>query len=125
MGKNNFGDFLKEQRLKAGYGLRSFADAIEMQPSNLSSVEHGRIPPPQGRDILTGIAETLGLKKGSNGWNMLFDLAVEGKDTKLPQDVTAFAKSNTGIPVLLRTIENKKLTKGELKKLTAYIHENY
>ena len=121
----NFGEFLKKQRLKTGYGLRSFADAIEMQPSNLSNIEHGRIPSPQGQDILTRIAETLGFKKGSKEWNALFDLAVEGKDMKLPQDVTAFAKNNAGIPVLLRTIENKKLTKWELKKLTAYIHENY
>lgn len=111
--------------MKAGYGLRSFAVAIEMQPSNLSNVEHDRIPPPQDKNILTRIADTLGLKKGSTERHKLFDFSVQHKDMKLPQDVVSFAKGNAGIPVLLRTIENEKLTKRKLKELTAYINENF
>ena len=61
MGKpSTFAEYLRACRLEAGYGLRAFAEAIEMQPPNLSNIEHGRANPPQDRTTLTKIADTLG-----------------------------------------------------------------
>lgn len=121
----SFGEYLRQWRLKAGYGLRSFAIAIGMQPSNLSNIEHGRLPPPQDIEVLKLIAETLGLLKGSDEYSLFFDLAVKHKEGALPPDVTSYAAKTPGIPVLFRTIENKKLSERELRELAEYIREKY
>ncbi len=126
MGKmDEFGAFLRESRLKAGYGLRFFAAAIEIQPSNLSNIEHGRIPPPQAPEMLARIAEALGFEERSAEWQNLFDLAVNHKEAALPGDVARYAGSTPGIPILLRTIQNKKLSEDELIELTDYIQQGY
>lgn len=117
-----FGEYLRVCRLKAGYGLRVFAEAIEMQPSNLSNVEHGRIPPPQDLGALTRIAETLGFPEGSKGRERLFDLAVAHKRRALPADVAAFAAKTPGIPVILRTLQNRRFSRKEIEDLTRYIN---
>ncbi len=120
-----FGEYLRKCRLKAGYGLRSFAVTIGMQPSNLSNIEHGRLPPPQDARVLEFIAETLGMSKGSKEYSLFFDLAVKHKGVALPPDVASYAEKTPGIPVLLRTIENKKLSEKDLRELTEYIRVKY
>ena len=123
--KLTFGEYLRQLRLKANYGLRSFATAIEMQPSNLCNIEYGRTTPPQDKETLKLIATTLGLESGSKEWNTLFDLAVKHKHGALPADVAKYGGTTPGIPVLLRTIENKKLSKKELEDLTDYVNRRY
>ncbi len=119
--KQTFGEFLRAQRLKAGFGLRTFAEAAELQPSNLSNIEHGRIPPPQNRKTLARLADLLNFPAGAPERERLFDLAAEGKG-RPPADVAAFAAQTPGIPVLLRTIENKRLTREELARVAAYVN---
>lgn len=114
-----FGEFLRAQRIRAGFGLRAFAEKAGMQASNLSNMEHGRIPPPQERAILESLAELLGLADEDRA--RLFDLAVAGRE-RLPADVATFAARTPGIPVLLRTIENRGLGRAELEKLTKYVN---
>lgn len=123
--KLTFGEYLRKLRLRVNYGLRSFATAIEMQPSNLCNIEYGRTAPPQDEETLKLMAETLGLDPGSGEWNTLFDLAVKHKEGSLPADVAGYARKTPGIPILLRTIENKKLSKKELQELTDYINWHY
>lgn len=123
--KLTFGEYLRQLRLKVNYGLRSFATAIEMQPSNLCNIEYGRTTPPQDKETLKLIATTLGLESGSKEWNTLFDLAVKHKHGALPADVAKYGGTTPGIPVLLRTIENKKLSKKELQDLTDYVNRRY
>jgi transcriptional regulator with XRE-family HTH domain len=120
--QQTFGEYLRASRLKAGYGLRVFAEAIEMQPSNLSNVEHGRLHPPQDLGTLTQIAEALGFPEGSKERERLFDLAVAAKRQKLPADVAVFAARTPGIPVILRTLRNRRLSKKEVEDLTRYIN---
>ena len=122
--RETFGEYLRACRLKAGYGLRVFAEAIEMRPSNLSNVEHGRIPPPQDLGTQTRIADALGFPEGSKERERLFDLAVAHK-RKLPADVAAFAAKTPGIPVILRTLQNRRLTKRQVEDLTRYINRRF
>ena len=115
-----FGEYLRTLRLRAGLGLRAFAEAAGMQPSNLSNIEHGRLNPPQDKEAVDQLADLLGLEPGSSGRARLFDLAVAGRD-RPPADVAAFAARTPGIPVLLRTIENRGLSEEELRRLTERI----
>ncbi len=122
MGKRQtFGEHLRACRLKAGLGLRTFAEAAGMKPSNVSAIEYGRQAPPQTEAVLRRMADALGLPPSSEERRRLADLAVKHKPGALPPDVSAFAGRTPGIPVLLRTIENKRLTKADLKRLTEYV----
>ena len=110
--KKSFGNFLKSLRLKAGFGLRRFADLIEMPASNLSAIEHGRRSMPSDKLELT--AEVLGLERGTDDWNNFFDLC--SASGRAPADVQQIA--NRGfIPALLRTIDNVQLNEKDIQKL--------
>ena len=92
-----------------------------MRPSNLSSIEHGRANPPQDRGALTKLAETLGLRGAER--HRLFDLAVKHKPGALAPDVADYAGKNPGIPVLLRTIAGRRLTRKDLDALVEHVKE--
>ncbi len=120
--KQTFGNYLRTCRLKAGFGLRTFAETAGMKPSNLCAIEYGRIAPPQGAAALAQIADALGLPKGAQERERLFDLAAKRRPGTLPPDVAAFAGRTPGVPVLLRSIENKRLTRQDLERLTDYVN---
>lgn len=119
----HWGDFVREKRLEAGYGLRQFAALVGLQPSNYNHMEKGRKAPPQGKGKLDQIAEVLGIESGSDDYSTLMDLAVENKN-KLPADVEEFAKSSELIPILLRTLKNRKLTKAEFKRVFEQLNQD-
>jgi len=121
----SFGDFLRQSRLNAKYGLRQFAREIGWQPSNLSNLEHGRLNPPQDKEVLATIAEVLGFEEDSDQWRTLFDLASKENQKFLPADVEDFVKGLEATPVLFRTMKEKKITESELKELVEYIRKHY
>lgn len=119
-----FGGRLKMLRLEARIGLREFARLINMKPSNFSNIERGKVPPPAGKEILDAICDTLGLEKDSDERSNLFDLAAkDGK--RIPADIAQSVKEFRGIPVLVRTIANKRLSEVKLRELTEYIQKHY
>jgi transcriptional regulator with XRE-family HTH domain len=108
----SFGDLLKKFRLRAGFGLRKFAQMIDMAAPNLCDIEHGRRKPP-AVEKLRDIAVALGLSEESEDWNRFFD-AAGGED--LPPDVRHLGKRNL-VPVLLRTISNQQLSDEQIEQL--------
>jgi len=109
---DNFGVFLKKLRLHAGYGLRRFADLIEMPASNLCDIEHGRRNMP--KDYIEPTAEALGLEQGSPSRERFFELA--RKSDELPADVQRIVHRRL-IPALLRTIDNVQLSDKDINSL--------
>jgi len=107
-----FEDFLKKLRLDSGFGLRKFSELLEMPPSNLSAVEHGRRKMPDDKLLLA--ADILGLEKGTQKWEEFFDLASQAGN--LPVDTKSIAAKGF-VPALLRTIDNYQLTDDDIKKL--------
>lgn len=121
--REHFGSYLRSLRLGAKIGLREFASLINMQASNYSNIEHGKDAPPKNPEKVNAIADNLALGEGSAERIKLLDLAAEYRD-EVAEDVKRAIKANPGIPVLVRTIEGKRLTEGQLRKLTRYIEEN-
>jgi len=113
-----FGDILRQRRIDAGIGLRRFADLVNVQPSNLSAVEQGRRRPPTDLEQLREWADALGLMEGSDEWAAFFDAAK--RPGELPADIRHLADRPL-VPVLLRTIANRNLDKGEIADLIAMI----
>lgn len=103
----SFGSYLRLLRFKAGYGLRTFAEAIEMQPSHYFKVERGRTTPPHDLTLLERIADTLGLSKRSEERVRLFDLAV----THIPRQPATHLRVS-GVQVKHNTVQNILRIKG-------------
>lgn len=112
----SFGSYLKELRLKSGFGLRRFANLIEMKASNLCDIEHNRRAMP--KEYMEPVAEVLGLEKGTPDWEKFFELAC--KSDELPADVQRVARRRF-VPALLRTIDNVKLSDDDIKRLIGEI----
>jgi transcriptional regulator with XRE-family HTH domain len=126
MRTESFGQLLKKLRIeKANIGLRRFAELVEMYPSNLSNIERGKAPPPAKSEKIELICEALGLSKSDPLRSKLFDLAAQYKPNRMPADVANIIKNNAGVPVLVRTVDNKQLSENKLKELAKYIEEHY
>ncbi|MBA7530026.1 hypothetical protein ES705_22229 [subsurface metagenome] len=121
-----FGQLLKKLRIeKANIGLRRFADLVDLQPSNLSNIEQGKIPPPANKKTIDCICDTLGLSKEDPQKAELFDLASDANAGRIPADVADAVKKQAGVPVLVRTVANRQLSEEKLIELAKYIEENY
>lgn len=118
MSKVTFGIYLKELRLSKGYGLRSFARRVGLQPSNLSLIESGRQRPPQNERTLRHIAEALDLMEDSKEWDRLFDLAAAPGE--IPSDAKGYLDEIDAVqelPIMARAIKSQKLTKEQIRRL--------
>ena len=119
-----FGAYVRQLRLDAGYGLRPFATQAGFQPSNLSNIERGKLPPPKDPERLEQLADALGLAEESGERSRFFDLAAAAHDAALPADVEQFARRRRAIPVLLRTVKTKKLSDDDIRKLAEHIDKH-
>ena len=63
---NEFAAYFKGLRLKTGLSLREFCLKHGLDPGNMSRLERGLVPPPQGRKKLEEYGRYLGLKKASD-----------------------------------------------------------
>lgn len=121
----SFGLLLKKLRVEeANIGLRSFAELVELQPSNLSNMERGKLPPPANKETLDRICAALGLSPTDPRRAELFDLAAQYSG-RIPADIADVVKENEGVPVLVRTVANKQLSDEKLRELAKYIEDNY
>ncbi len=115
-----FGDFIKEKRLELRLSLRKFCELCELDPSNWSKIERGRLPLTYDRAYLEQIANVLELEVGSADWQKFFDLAVIAKGV-IPEYVYSDDEVLEALPIFFRTASGEKPTKEELEKIFTLI----
>ncbi len=120
--ETEFGNILRQLRLRAGVGLRKFAEMIDLAPSNLSAIEHGRRGPPSDPERLREIADALGLVEDSEDWRRFLDAA--SRAGELPPDVQHMTKRRL-VPALLRTIDNRQLSDEQIEGLIEEIERRH
>ncbi|MBA7521223.1 hypothetical protein ES705_13327 [subsurface metagenome] len=115
-----FGNYIKEKRIEKKITLRKFCKQAELDPSNWSKIERGLLQPPKSRFVLEIIANILKMKKGSEEYYTLFDLAAI---SFVPNDLIADEKVLEKLPVFFRTVRGEPPTREELEKLINLIRE--
>jgi len=118
----DFKALLKSYRIRAGYGLRQFAEMIGDAPSNYAGVESGDRAPWKNKDKQRKVADMLGLEPGTPDWDAFFIALRE--NGALPPDMTHLL-DRPMIPVLLRTVDELQLSDGELRKLVATLKKRH
>jgi len=119
----HFGEFLESLRKRARLTLRDFCKAAGADPGNISKIERGLMPPPQGEDILARYAKALGVAKGSDDWYRLFDTAAANQGI-IPQDLMADKELVKMLPAFFRTMRGQKPTEAEMQALVEKIRKS-
>ncbi len=116
-----FGEFVKQLRLQNRITLREFCRLTGIDPSNWSKIERGILPPPKSKQVLEGIAEILHIKKNSDDWYTLMDLAAI---THIPTELLSNQSIVEKLPVFFRTLRGQKPSEQELDNLIKLIKES-
>jgi len=118
----NFGNFIRERRIKLGLTLRTFSTKFAYDPGNISRLERNILPPTLDNDKLKGLAKALQIQEDSLDWVTFFDLAHTAKG-RIPKDIS---NTNTGqyLPLLFRTVRGKKLSRKKLLEVIKLINES-
>jgi transcriptional regulator with XRE-family HTH domain len=118
----SFGDYFKALRKQGRITLREFCRRAGADPANISRLERGAMPPPQGGEILERYAKALELKEGTDGWYLFFDLAAADKGI-VPKDIMADEDLVKLLPAFFRTLRGQKPTAEEMRKIAKKIRK--
>ena len=117
-----FGDYIKFIRGERELSLRDLAKKSGIDVANLSRIERNVNAPPRKENILESLIAALGLNEQEK--QKLLDLCAS-ENGVYPFDAKEDLKEYPNIPVLLRTINNKKLSEEEIRELTERINREY
>ncbi len=115
-----FGEFVITLRKRNRITLREFCRLSSIDPSNWSKIERGVLSPPKSKEVLEEIAKILQLKKGSEDYHLLIDLAAV---SFIPKDLLTDESIVNKLPIFFRTLRGQPPTIEELNKLIQLIKE--
>jgi transcriptional regulator with XRE-family HTH domain len=117
-----FGQFVKDERLAKGIGLREFCRKLGIDASNWSKIERGTLAPPKDEKKLKKIANILGIHPTTDKWKTLKDQANIDAGI-IPKDLLSDKEVLNSLPMFFRTIRSEKPTPEELDKLIKKIRK--
>lgn len=117
-----FGDFVRSTRMKNSQTGRDASRKADMLPSNFSKLEHGVLLPPKDAERQRQLADAIGIKPDTPEAQRFFDLAGAATNA-VPLDLADIISKSETIPLLLRTIGNKRLSEKEIEALVELVHQ--
>ena len=118
-----FGEFFKNRRMSLGMTLRGFCSKNGFDPSNVSKIERGVWPPPEGDEDRKKYAQALGLRPGSPDWQRFMDLASAGTGTFKVRNVTDEDVLER-LPVLFRSVDKADLSAEQLDRIIEFVKKS-
>jgi len=118
-----FGEFFKRKRKELGFTLRGFCQKYGLDPGNLSRIERGLAPPPQGRKLLLQYAGFIGLKPETDEWYEFYDLAYAASG-RIPKEIMDNNELTKKLPIVFRTLRGQKVPDEKLDDLIKLIKES-
>jgi transcriptional regulator with XRE-family HTH domain len=115
-----FGEFFKKLRKKNGYTLREYCRTFKKDPGNISKMERGLMNPPKNDEELKDMAYSLRIKENSSEWEQFFILASVSAG-RIPTKIMSDEDVLNQLPIFLRTVTGKKLSKEKLEALIELI----
>lgn len=116
-----FGEFFRQKRVELELTLRKFCELYNFDPGNISRLERNILSPSLDDERLAGYATALKIKRDSEEWVLFHDLAHFAKG-QIPKDIINQTKTSGYLPLLLRTVRGKRLSKDKLEKLIKLIN---
>lgn len=114
-----FGNLIRSKRVANRITAREASQMAGMLPSNFSKLEHGALAAPKERNKLKAIAQAIGVE-GPEEEAEFFDLAAKANNS-VPADIADLITRNDALPLLLRTIGNKRLSKEQIDRLVEIV----
>lgn len=111
-----FGELFKQLRIESRQTLRQFCLNHGFDAGNISKLERGKMAPPRSTQKLEEYARTLRLVAGSPQWQEFVDLGLACAG-QIPPDIMQDEEVVAKLPVLLRTMTGKKLSRKQLAQL--------
>ena len=101
--ENLFGAFVRTTRKALGLNLREFCRRNGFDPGNISRLERGLTPPPQGEEALAALAKALKLKSTDERWERFQGLAAAANG-RIPPDLLKGNTKAAQLPSFFRKI---------------------
>jgi len=115
-----FGAFIRDRRVALGLSARQIAAESGIQPSNLSRMEHGTLAPAKDDSRLRDLAIALGLIDSDEDFAKFSDLAAQASNS-IPLDIRDIISRDAAVPLLLRSIGGRKLTKKKIDAIVSLV----
>jgi transcriptional regulator with XRE-family HTH domain len=122
MGRDTFGEFVRNLRLQQKLTLREFCREHDLEPANWSRMERGVTAPPQDRSILERYARYLAIRPETEDWRRFMDLAAIDSGI-IPEDIMTDDVLLERVPVLFRAARGDKLTREQLDELLGLLRK--
>lgn len=126
-----FGEYFRTKRLANEKSLRQFCLKHNYDPGNISKLERGVLTPPHSEEKLADYAKALGIKKTSEEYKKMRELALEAnREAMIPSAFRNISdkKLIKKLPLLFRTLDNSSLTEEKLdtiiKQLSTVVSGN-
>lgn len=122
-GNQPFGEYYKALRRRLGaMTLREFCSIHDLDHSNLSKIERGRLPPPAAPKKLAVLAAAVGLEPNTAAWQEFLDRAYAARG-ELPPDLAAEEEIIETLPLIFRTLRGESISDEDIKILMELIRK--
>jgi hypothetical protein len=85
-------------------------------------MERGDLAPVQDKKVLEQWAKQLGLERGSEQWQMFFDLAAIERG-RIPDDIRSDEEIVSALPLFFRTLRGQKHSEEEVEKIIGMLRK--